>query len=94
MESVGNAKLPKDKVLIPGVITHSTVLVEHPELVAERIVRYADIVGRENVIAGSDCGFATFAGSKEVHPSDRLGEAQGVVRRRPHRFETAVAKLT
>src|SRR6185437_12301560 len=65
----GNAKLPKDKVLIPGVISHSTVLVEHQELVAERIVRYAKLVGRERVIAGSDCGFATFAGSKEVHPS-------------------------
>ena len=65
----GNAKLPKDKVLIPGVISHSTVLVEHPELVAERIVRFASLVGRERVIAGSDCGFATFAGSKEVHPS-------------------------
>src|SRR5262249_40901860 len=49
--------------------SHSTVLVEHPELVAERIVRYASLVGRERVIAGSDCGFATFAGSKEVHPS-------------------------
>jgi 5-methyltetrahydropteroyltriglutamate--homocysteine methyltransferase len=65
----GHAKLPKDKALIPGVISHSTVLVEHPELVAERIVRYASLVGRERVIAGSDCGFATFAGSKEVHPS-------------------------
>jgi 5-methyltetrahydropteroyltriglutamate--homocysteine methyltransferase len=65
----GNASLPKDKVLIPGVISHSTVLVEHPELVAERIVKYASLVGRERVIAGSDCGFATFAGSKEVHPS-------------------------
>ena len=64
-----NVKLPDGKILIPGVISHSTILVEHPELVAERIVRYADIVGRENVIAGSDCGFATFAGSKEVHPS-------------------------
>jgi 5-methyltetrahydropteroyltriglutamate--homocysteine methyltransferase len=65
----GNAKLPKDKVLIPGVISHSTVLVEHPDLVAERIMKYAGLVGRERVIAGSDCGFATFAGSKEVHPS-------------------------
>jgi 5-methyltetrahydropteroyltriglutamate--homocysteine methyltransferase len=62
-------KLPDGKILIPGVISHSTILVEHPELVADRIIRYADIVGRENVIAGSDCGFATFAGSKEVHPS-------------------------
>jgi 5-methyltetrahydropteroyltriglutamate--homocysteine methyltransferase len=64
-----NAKLPEGKALIPGVISHSTVLVEHPELVAERICRYASVVGRENVIAGADCGFATFAGSKEVHPS-------------------------
>jgi 5-methyltetrahydropteroyltriglutamate--homocysteine methyltransferase len=44
-------------------------LVEHPELVAQRIVRFADFMGRENVIAGTDCGFATFAGSDEVHPS-------------------------
>ncbi|HEY7301173.1 MAG TPA: cobalamin-independent methionine synthase II family protein [Xanthobacteraceae bacterium] len=64
-----DVRLPDGKVLIPGVITHSTVLVEHPELVAERILRYAKVVGRENVIAGSDCGFATFAGSKEIHPS-------------------------
>jgi 5-methyltetrahydropteroyltriglutamate--homocysteine methyltransferase len=64
-----DVKLPDGKILIPGVISHSTILVEHPELVADRIARYADIVGRENVIAGSDCGFATFAGSKEVHPS-------------------------
>jgi 5-methyltetrahydropteroyltriglutamate--homocysteine methyltransferase len=64
-----NVKLPDGKILIPGVISHSTILVEHPELVADRIIRYVEIVGRENVIAGSDCGFATFAGSKEVHPS-------------------------
>jgi 5-methyltetrahydropteroyltriglutamate--homocysteine methyltransferase len=63
------AKIPDGAVLIPGVISHSTVLVEHPELIAQRIGRYADIVGRENVIAGSDCGFATFAGSDEVHES-------------------------
>jgi 5-methyltetrahydropteroyltriglutamate--homocysteine methyltransferase len=62
-------KLPQGKSVIPGVISHSTVLVEHPELVAERICRFAKVVGRENVIAGADCGFATFAGSKEVHPS-------------------------
>ena len=65
----GSAKLPKDAVLIPGVISHSTVLVEHPELIAERIGRFAKMVGKQNVIAGSDCGFATFASSKEVHPS-------------------------
>jgi 5-methyltetrahydropteroyltriglutamate--homocysteine methyltransferase len=62
-------KLPEGTVLIPGVITQSSVLVEHPELVAERIVRFARLVGRENVIAGADCGFGTFAGSTEIHES-------------------------
>ena len=61
--------LPDGALLIPGVITQSTVLVEHPELVAERIVRFARVVGRENVVAGADCGFASFAGSTEIHPS-------------------------
>ena len=61
--------LPEGALLIPGVITQSTVLVEHPELVAERIVRFARVVGRENVVAGADCGFASFAGSTEIHPS-------------------------
>ncbi len=64
-----DVKLPDGKVLIPGVITQSSMLVEHPELVADRIERFASVVGRENVIAGSDCGFATFAGSMEIHPS-------------------------
>ncbi|MGD0147685.1 MAG: cobalamin-independent methionine synthase II family protein [Xanthobacteraceae bacterium] len=62
-------KIPDDKILIPGVITQSTVLVEHPELVAQRLLRFASVVGRERVIAGADCGFASFAGSNEVHPS-------------------------
>jgi 5-methyltetrahydropteroyltriglutamate--homocysteine methyltransferase len=61
--------LPDDAILIPGVITQSTVLVEHPELVAERIARFAGVVGRERVMAGADCGFASFAGSTEIHPS-------------------------
>lgn len=56
------AKLPDDLVLIPGVIDSTTNFIEHPKLVAERIVRFADIVGRERVIAGTDCGFSTFAG--------------------------------
>lgn len=64
-----DVELPAGKVLIPGMITQSTVLVEHPELVAERIVRFARMVGRENVIAGADCGFASFAGSTEIHAS-------------------------
>ena len=63
-------RLPADKILIPGVITHSTNIVEHPELIAERIVRFAERVGRENVIAGTDCGFASQASYKpEIHPT-------------------------
>ena len=64
-----NVKLPAGKILIPGVISHTTVLVEHPELVAERIMRFANVVGPENLIAGADCGFASFAASHEMHPS-------------------------
>jgi 5-methyltetrahydropteroyltriglutamate--homocysteine methyltransferase len=56
-------RLPDDKVIIPGVLDSTTNFIEHPELVAQRIVRYAEIVGRERVIAGTDCGFATFARS-------------------------------
>ncbi|MGA8755828.1 MAG: cobalamin-independent methionine synthase II family protein [Stellaceae bacterium] len=61
-------KLPDDKILIPGVLDTSTNYVEHPELVAERICRFADIVGRERVVAGSDCGFGTFAGYGKLDP--------------------------
>jgi len=60
--------LPADKVLIPGVLDSTTNYIEHPELVAERLCRFADVVGRENVIAGTDCGFATFAGLSDVDP--------------------------
>jgi 5-methyltetrahydropteroyltriglutamate--homocysteine methyltransferase len=62
-------KLPPGKVLMPGVISHATNIVEHPELVSERIVRYARVVGRENVIAGTDCGFAQSPMYRRVHPS-------------------------
>jgi 5-methyltetrahydropteroyltriglutamate--homocysteine methyltransferase len=61
-------RLPDDKILVPGVLDTSTNYVEHPELVAERICRFADIVGRERVIAGSDCGFGTFAGYGKLDP--------------------------
>jgi 5-methyltetrahydropteroyltriglutamate--homocysteine methyltransferase len=64
-----NAKLAPGQVLIPGVISHATNVVEHPELVAERIVRLAKIVGRDNVIAGTDCGFAQGPFHRRVHPS-------------------------
>jgi len=63
-------KVPDGMILVPGVISHSTPLVEHPELIAQRLVRYAKIVGRENVIGGADCGFASFAAKEqEIHPS-------------------------
>jgi 5-methyltetrahydropteroyltriglutamate--homocysteine methyltransferase len=63
-------RLPEGKLVMPGVITHSTNIVEHPELVAERIVRFAERVGRENVIASADCGFASQASYKpEIHPA-------------------------
>ncbi len=61
-EVFANTTLPDDLVLIPGVLDSTTNFVEHPKLVAERICRFADIVGRERVIAGTDCGFSTFAG--------------------------------
>jgi 5-methyltetrahydropteroyltriglutamate--homocysteine methyltransferase len=63
-----DAHLPQDKVLIPGLLDTSTNFVEHPELVAERIERFAAIVGRERVLAGSDCGFGTFAGYGKIDP--------------------------
>src|SRR6266508_2110170 len=62
-------KLPAGKVLVPGVISHATNVVEHPELVAERIIRYGKRVGRENVLAGTDCGFAQGPFYRRVHPS-------------------------
>jgi 5-methyltetrahydropteroyltriglutamate--homocysteine methyltransferase len=65
-----NVKLPEGKVLIPGVVTHASNIVEHPELIAERIVRFARLVGRENVIAGTDCGFSSQAAyNPEIHPT-------------------------
>jgi 5-methyltetrahydropteroyltriglutamate--homocysteine methyltransferase len=63
-----DAKIPADKVLVPGVITSTSNYVEHPELVAQRIERYAGIVGRERVLAGTDCGFGTFAGFGKMDP--------------------------
>jgi 5-methyltetrahydropteroyltriglutamate--homocysteine methyltransferase len=61
-------QLPAGKMLIPGVIDSTTNFVEHPELIADRILNYANLVGRENVIAGSDCGFGTSATSEMVYP--------------------------
>ncbi len=64
-----DAKLPDGKVLVPGVVSHMTSVVEHPELIADRIVRLANLVGRENVIAGTDCGFAQSPFYRRVHPT-------------------------
>jgi 5-methyltetrahydropteroyltriglutamate--homocysteine methyltransferase len=58
-----DVKLPDGKLLIPGVVSHATNIVEHPQVVADRIVRYAKIIGRENVIAGTDCGLGG-----RIHP--------------------------
>jgi 5-methyltetrahydropteroyltriglutamate--homocysteine methyltransferase len=63
-----DVKLPDDKVLVPGVVSHCITLVEHPELVAQRIMRFASVLGRERVMASNDCGFATSAAGDEVHP--------------------------
>jgi 5-methyltetrahydropteroyltriglutamate--homocysteine methyltransferase len=74
-----DVKLPEGKILIPGVLDSTTNFVEHPELVAERIVRYARLVGRENVIAGSDCGFSSFARSAtKVHPTVTWAKLQAL----------------
>ncbi|MGA8870550.1 MAG: cobalamin-independent methionine synthase II family protein [Candidatus Acidiferrales bacterium] len=64
-----NVKVPEGRVLIPGVISHATNVVEHPELVADRLVCFANIVGRENVMAGTDCGFAQGPFTRRVHPT-------------------------
>lgn len=68
------ATIPDDKVLIPGVIESTNNFIEHPELIAQRIERFAAIVGRERVLAGSDCGFGTFAGYGAVHPQITFGK--------------------
>src|SRR5881275_1399237 len=72
-------KLPDDKILIPGVLDTSTNYVEHPELIAERLCRFADIVGRERVIAGSDCGFGTFAGYGKLDPDISFKKLRAMV---------------
>jgi 5-methyltetrahydropteroyltriglutamate--homocysteine methyltransferase len=75
-----NAKLPAGRVLIPGVISHATNVVEHPELVAERIVRLARLVGRENLVAGTDCGFAQGPFHRRVHPSVMWAKLDALVK--------------
>ena len=72
-------KLPADAVLIPGVISHATNIVEHPELVSQRIVRLANLVGRENVIASTDCGFAQVTYFARVHPQIMWAKLEALV---------------
>jgi 5-methyltetrahydropteroyltriglutamate--homocysteine methyltransferase len=72
-------KLPDDKVLVPGVVSHCLHLVEHPELVAQRIARFADVVGRARVIAGTDCGFGTSGAGDEVHPEVAWAKLRALV---------------
>jgi 5-methyltetrahydropteroyltriglutamate--homocysteine methyltransferase len=74
-----DVKLPAGKVLMPGVISHATNIVEHPELVSERIVRLARLVGRENIIAGTDCGFAQSPTYRRVHPSIMWAKFEALV---------------
>ena len=72
-------KLPDDKILVPGVVSHCIHLVEHPELVAQRIERFAGVVGRERVIAGTDCGFGTSGAGDEVHPDVAWAKLRAMV---------------
>jgi len=72
-------RLPEGTVLVPGTVTHATNLIEHPELVAQRIVRLAKIVGRENVLAGTDCGFSQGPFSAKVHPSIQWAKLKTLV---------------
>jgi 5-methyltetrahydropteroyltriglutamate--homocysteine methyltransferase len=74
-----DVKLPDDRLLIPGVVSHCVHLVEHPELVAQRIVRFADVVGRERVLAGTDCGFGTSGAGDEVHPDVAWAKLKALV---------------
>jgi 5-methyltetrahydropteroyltriglutamate--homocysteine methyltransferase len=70
--------LPNDRILVPGVVSHATNIVEHPELVSERIVRLAELVGRENVIAGTDCGFAQSPAIGRVHPTIQWAKLEAI----------------
>jgi 5-methyltetrahydropteroyltriglutamate--homocysteine methyltransferase len=74
-----DTKLPVGKILIPGVVTHHIITVEHPRVVADRIVRFARLVGRENVIAGTDCGFAQADHIRRVHPSVMWAKLEALV---------------
>jgi 5-methyltetrahydropteroyltriglutamate--homocysteine methyltransferase len=72
-------KLPEGKLLAPGMISHATNVVEHPDLVAQRIARYANLVGRERVLASTDCGFAQGPFHRRVHPTIMWAKLEALV---------------
>ena len=74
-----NIKLPDGKMLLPGLVSHATNIVEHPELVAERIMRLAKLVGRDNVIGSTDCGFAQGPFTRRAHPSIQWAKLKALV---------------
>jgi 5-methyltetrahydropteroyltriglutamate--homocysteine methyltransferase len=86
-------KLPEGKTIIPGVIESKSNFIEHPELIAQRIARYANLVGRDNVIAGSDCGFGTWVGQAAVDPDVVWAKFFGSGRGRQAGDETILGQL-
>ena len=66
MESFDRFKLPQDKIIIPGVIDSTTNFVEHPEVVADRLIQFSTVIDKEQLMAGTDCGFSTFAGFGKI----------------------------
>lgn len=90
-----DAKLPDDIIMIPGMITQSNIMVEHPEAIAQRLGRWIDAFGRERVIAGTDCGFASFAGNDEIHESIVWAKFEALVEgARIASKSTSAARLT
>ena len=93
-EDLAGGVIPDDKVLIPGVIDSTSNFVEHPRLIAQRLRRYADIVGRERVIAGADCGFGTFAAAvPQVATSIVWAKFEALAEGRADRYRAAVVAL-
>ena len=87
-----DVKLPEGKILIPGIVTHSTNVVEHPELVAWRIKNFASVVGRENVIAGTDCGFAQSYNIVRCHPSVQWAKLESLAEGAAPSFQGVVGE--
>ncbi len=94
VEVWSKVKLPAGKILIPGVVTHHTTTVEHPRLVANRIIQFARYVGRENVIAGTDCGFAQGETVQRVHPQVMWAKLESLAEGARIRDEGALGTIT